>query len=126
MDFQKLYEPYVTKEAPLVTEQIKWLQKQGIPQHIIDQAMIKVYDEIERGKVFNAEGKHTSTWALWMYLQEIARGLQKKELEVYVKNLESFHENIRQKWNDDLNKLAELERKKWPLWKKILLLRITN
>jgi len=124
MDFQKLYEPYKTKDAPDVAEQLKWLLKQGIPQHIIDQAMIKVYDEIERGKGFDSTEKHSATWVLWMYLLKTAKEIHSQELDVYVKNLETFHGKLRSKWNEDLKVIADLNQKRWPLWKKILLFRV--
>ena len=111
MDFTKLYEPYATKEAPDITGQIKWLQKE-VPQHIVDQAMLSVYTEISNGKVFEADEKHTATWHLWMYSKEVAQELLKKELEVYVKHLETFHTTLSEKIDVEWGKLNK--------WQKII------
>jgi hypothetical protein len=109
MNFEELYKPYVTKDAPDITGQIKWLQKE-VPQHIVDQAMLSVYTEIQNGKTFEADEKHTATWHLWMYLQAMARELHKKELEVYVKHLESFHSTIADKIDSDWSKLSKTQK----------------
>ena len=106
MNFQELYEPYATKEAPNVSDQIKWLQKQGFPQNIIDQALLVVYTELEKGKIFVSD-KHSSAWNLWMYIKGIATDLQKQELEIYVKNLEEFHSNLSDKIDVEWNKLSK-------------------
>jgi hypothetical protein len=101
MDFAELYKPYVTKEAPGPEDQITWLMKNGLPQHIVDQAMLKVYEEIRQGKVFEADEIHTATWNFWMYLRDVGRELHKQELNVYVKHLESFHQNLQDQMDGD-------------------------
>jgi hypothetical protein len=111
MNFEELYKPYVTKDAPDITGQIKWLQKE-VPQHIVDQVMLSVYTEIANGKTFEADDKHTATWHLWMYLRDTARELHKKELEVYIKHLENFHATIADKIDSEWCKLSK--------WKKIV------
>lgn len=104
MNFQELYQPYATKEAPSVSEQIQWLLKQGIPQNIIDQALVLVYTEIEKGKTFpNAKD-------LWLYLKGIATDLQKKESEAYLKNLEKFQANLTDKIDLEWNKLTKWQK----------------
>jgi len=113
MDYNKLYEPYQTKEAPLVTDQVKWLQKNGFPQHIIDQSLVKVYDELDRGRKFEADEKHSATWHLWNYLREVARELHKVELEAYLKNLEAFQAKLRENWNEDLRAIARKNESWW-------------
>jgi urease accessory protein UreF len=114
MNFEELYKPYATKDAPDITGQIKWLQKE-VPQHIVDQAMLLVYTEISNGKTFEADEKHTATWHLWMYLQAVARELHKKELEVYVKHLETFHSTLSDKIDVEWKTLT-----KWQKIKQVL------
>lgn len=51
MDYDKLLEPYY--ENGRTTEgQVRWLQKKGFPDHIIEEAMSGLYLELDRGKHF--------------------------------------------------------------------------
>ena len=49
MDIEKLHEKFQDKDSPSIEGQVRWLQKQGFLQNHIDQAMIQVYGDIERG-----------------------------------------------------------------------------
>jgi hypothetical protein len=51
MDIKALHEPFSDNDSPTVEGQIRWLQKQGFAQHQIQQALIAVYSEIERGDI---------------------------------------------------------------------------
>jgi hypothetical protein len=99
MDFAKLIEPY--KENDRTPEgQIKWLLGKGILRDKVDQAMLIVYDELERGKVF--ESGHE----LDRYLLEITEGLVKVDLDESVKKLETFFNSLlathKDKWQEEL------------------------
>jgi len=50
MDIIKLHEDFKDDDSPSVEGQIRWLQKQGFLQNQIDQALITVYGDIERGE----------------------------------------------------------------------------
>ena len=109
MNFEELYKPYVTVEAPDVTGQIKWLLKE-FPQHIIYQAMLSVYTEVEKGKALSASKDHTATWHLWMYLKDVAQEMHKQELTLYVKHLESFHTKLAEKIDAEWNALSGVKK----------------
>jgi uncharacterized membrane-anchored protein YjiN (DUF445 family) len=95
MDIKKLLEPY-SEEGRTVDGQIKWLLGKGITRDHIDKAILTVYDEIERGKVF--ENGH----ALDRYLLEVAQKLHKAELDDSVKKLEDFFNSFKGQWTADL------------------------
>lgn len=50
MNFKQLHEQFKDNDSPSVEGQIRWLQKQGFAQHQIEQAMLTVYSELERGE----------------------------------------------------------------------------
>ena len=112
MDYEKLLEPY-KEGGRTLTGQITWLVKKGIPKAIIDQAMLYVYDELDRGAKF--DNGHDLDRALYTKATE----LMKSEAEDSLKKLQDFHQKLREKWGDDLSKM-----KKTPLWLKILTLGI--
>ncbi len=114
MDYKKLLEPY-SENGRTVEGQVTWLTKKGIAKTYIDQAMIFVYDEVDRGKVYS--NGHELDRALYDKAQE----LMKSDAEVNLKQLELFHDTLRKKWGEDLSKLLTMV-KKTPLWKKILTL----
>ena len=119
LNYQVLLKPY-SEDGRTPEGQIKWLAKKGIAQNVIDQAMLFVYDELSRGKVYK-DGHE-----LDRYLLGVAQSLVSNEIQATRENLERFHETLREAWNADLNKLVELDRKKWPLWKRILFFRLTK
>jgi len=111
MNFDKLIEPY-KEDGRTVQGQIKWLQSKGIPQDKIDQAILHVYDEIERGKI------HEHGHALDRYLLEVAQGFHHEELDAHAKRLENFFNAFKDRWRE------ELEAQKSPptrmtLWQRI-------
>ena len=112
MDFAKLCEPY--KENGRTPQgQIKWLTSKGIPKDKIDQAMLVVYDEIDRGKIF--ENGHEFD----RYLLETAQGLHKASLDDEVQKLQRFFDGFKSKWGEDLTKLAQSMNQKPRLMKRI-------
>ncbi len=95
MDFTKLLEPY-KEDGRTPQGQIKWLTSKQIPRDKIDQAILVVYDELERGKTFK-DGHE-----LDRYLLEVAQGLQKIGLDEEVKRLETFFNTFKDKWQEEL------------------------
>lgn len=51
MDIKLVHEQFKDNHSPSVEGQIRWLQKQGFAEHQIQQAMIAVYGDIERGEL---------------------------------------------------------------------------
>lgn len=110
MNFENLYAPYATKEAPNVGELIKWLLKNGIPQHIADQAMLSVFTAIQNGMEFKPSDKHSATWHLWTHTLKVARDFHDKELVVYVKKLEEFHSKLSEQIDAEWNTLSKWQK----------------
>jgi len=97
MDFEKLHEPYKDENSPSPELQVKWLRKFNIPDHVIDQAMISVYTEIEqKEKTFQTGAE------LNLYLKEIAKRLHTEELGAYIRHLEKFEAKLKKKWQQHL------------------------
>jgi len=93
MNLTELLAPYSEPQpdgTPLrtVEGQVKWLLSKSIPRSHIDQAVLSVYDEIERGKTF-ASGAD-----LDHYLLEVATHLHKVELTDSVVKLEAFFNQL--------------------------------
>lgn len=123
MDFTELHKPYEDNQSPSVAMQVKWLQGKGIPMDVIDKALLVVYDEVQRGKTFVAEGPLTAGGALDRYLLSVAQGMALKDAELHHKELSDFLLSMREKWNEDLRTLAKAEGKaamipvsKMPWW----------
>lgn len=51
MEMKVIHERFKDDDSPSVEGQIRWLQKQGFAQHHLEQALISVYGDIERGRV---------------------------------------------------------------------------
>jgi hypothetical protein len=83
MDMKALLEPYVENGRTL-EGQMKWLLSKGIPQNSADQAMLYIYDELDRGK------KHENGFELDRALLEKALDLHRNELINNVQKLEDF------------------------------------
>lgn len=111
MDFRKLHEPYKDEASPSVELQIRWLQKMGFPPHQIDQAMIMVYGEIERGEITFKTGTELN-----LYLKEVAVSLRKEELTAYVNKLQEFEKKLRDKHFEEFQ-----EKQKRPWYKRLFL-----
>jgi len=97
MDFEKLHEPYKDENSPSPELQVKWLRKFSIPDHVIDQAMITVYTEIEQKEKTFATGAELN-----LYLKDVAKRLHTEELSAYIRHLEKFEAKMRKKWASKL------------------------
>jgi uncharacterized membrane-anchored protein YjiN (DUF445 family) len=93
MDFDELIKPYSENDRT-VEMQVKWLLSKNIPRSFIDQALLVVYDEIERGKVF--ENGHE----LDRYLLQAAQDLYQAEVNDSVQKLQDFHNTLVQRHKD--------------------------
>jgi|GEM_PF-1447695 hypothetical protein len=94
MDLNKLIEPYSEDGARTIEAQVKWLLAKNIPRQHIDQAVLTVYDEIERGKVFVADATNSAGHLLDHELLRVAQELQRVELSDSVKKLEDFFNSL--------------------------------
>lgn len=130
MDMKVLHSRFSDKDSPSVEGQIRWLQKNNFPQHQIEQAMITVYSELERGKIpkrwtNGTEVKYLSSdsnylsaeWfsrpisggaELDQYLLEIAKRIRTEELTTLIRKMEQFEINMRKKWEAE-----QKQRKPW-------------
>jgi len=104
MDFKKLHEKYKDEASPSVELQIRWLQRIGFQPHQVDQALITVYGEIERGEKVFKNGSELN-----LYLKDVASKIRTEELNVYIVNLQAFEAKMRKKFQSEL-----------PWWKRIL------
>lgn len=103
MNYEKLLEPY--KENGRTAEgQVTWLLKKGLSKASIDQAMIEIYDGVERGQ------KYLTGHELDRALFDRASALAKADVIASLGQLEIFHQSLRDKWGDDLMKIAEAAR----------------
>jgi len=110
MDFKELHAQFKDEHSPSVEGQIRWLQKQGFTQAQIEQAMIDVYSEIERGEVTFNNG-----FELDQYLLERAKKIRTEELTMQIKRMEEFVSKIKQQAVEEYK--AQQEK---PWYKKIL------
>ncbi len=113
MNFKELHRKHADKDSPTVEGQIRWLQKQGFPQHQIDQGMITVYSEIER-----KEKDFKSGLELDQYLLDTCKKFRTDELTAYVAKLEEFEAGLKKKWEQEQKKQLEAQQKK-PWYKRI-------
>lgn len=95
MDFKSVLEPYADCDADgtprRTTEgQIKWLMRKGLPRAVIDQAILKVYNELQAGRVFKGDVNGTAGYYLDQYLLESAKEIQQAEVEKQARDLEAF------------------------------------
>jgi uncharacterized protein (DUF2132 family) len=108
MNIKELHERFKDDDSPSVEGQVRWLQKQGFAQHQIEQAMLKVYDEIDRGLV-TFEGDRKG-FRLDQYLLQTAKQIRTEELSQQIKSIEDFHARLKAQWEEDLRKK---QRKPW-------------
>jgi len=100
MDLAKLIEPYSENGARTIEAQVKWLLSKNIPRSHIDQAILTVYDEIERGRVFEGSATHSAGHFLDHELLRMAQALHQAELSESVKKLEDFFNSLMQRHRD--------------------------
>jgi hypothetical protein len=94
MELNKLIEPYSENGVRTIEAEIKWLMGKGIPRHHIDQAILTVFDEIERGKEFVADEANSAGHFLDHELLRVAQELHRAELADSVKKLEDFFNSL--------------------------------
>jgi len=111
MDYKELLRPY-SENGRTPEGQRLWLNKKGIPPATIEQAMIFVYDEMDRGKKFD------NGTELDHYLFAKAQEIMVAEAKIQISALEEFHQTLREKWGDDLQKMASVKVKPG-LWKRV-------
>jgi hypothetical protein len=96
MEFKKLLEPYSELDeqgSPKRTTegQIKWLSRRhGLPRDIVDKAILKVYQELEEGLLFDDAEGTTPGHKLDQYLLATAKQIQDENLTMQTQELEKF------------------------------------
>lgn len=110
MNIKALHEKYKDDASPSVELQIRWLKRIGFEPHQIDQAMLTVYSEIERGEKTFKNGSELN-----LYLKDTAAKIRTEELSAYITKLEGFETKLRKKIEDELN-----SRKKEPWYKRLV------
>ena len=102
MDFKNLLEPYCDLDASgspkrTIEGQIKWLTKRhGIERSAVDQAILKVFNELENGLKFEDDAESTAGHKLDQYLLNEAEDIQKSALDRQAKELELFMTTFKQ------------------------------
>lgn len=102
MEFKTLLEPYSDPDEKgeptrTIEGQIKWLERRyQIPRNIIDQAILKVYNELEEGLEFEATEIYTAGHELDHYLLKTAKDLQQEGLTKQAQELELFLSTFKQ------------------------------
>ena len=99
MNFKELHEKFKDDDSPSVEGQIRWLQKQGFAQHQIEQAMISVYTEIERG-----EATFNNGFELDQYLLNKAKLIRTGELTAQIAKMEQFVDKLKNQAIEDFKK----------------------
>jgi NH3-dependent NAD+ synthetase len=102
MDFKTLLEPYAEPNEHGVPKrtvegQIKWLTKRhGLPQDVVDKTILKVYNELESGLVFESDESGSSGHKLDRYLYETAKNMVDQSVKKQAKDLEEFMSKFKQ------------------------------
>jgi len=89
MDFKELLKPY-EENGRTIEGILKWLISKGVARNFIDQAILRVFGDMENGTTF-PDGN-----ALDQFLLKVARDLEKDDLVKQAKELESFMTNFKQ------------------------------
>jgi hypothetical protein len=106
MQFKTLLEPYAEDGLRTVEGQIKWLQTKNLPKVYIDKAILFVYDELDRGKIFD------NGHELDQYLLAKAKDLWDQEAKDSVTKLEDFFQQMKSKWKEDEDRLRKAHKGK--------------
>ena len=119
MDFKILLEPYAEPDAQgkptrTIEAQIKWLTKKGISRSIIDQAILKVFNQLETGMKFEGDAQATAGHKLDHYLLQTAQEIQHAELSKQAKELEAFMTTFKQSAVEEYVKAQ-----KGSVWKRV-------
>lgn len=101
-NFKTLLEPYAEPDEKGVPRRniegvIKWLgTRHGLPRDVIDRAILKVFNEMESGLVFEADEKESGGHKLDQYLLKTAQEVQKSDLSKQAAELEVFMTTFKQ------------------------------
>jgi len=108
MDIKNLLTPY-SENGRTIEGQIKWLLSKGIPQEHVDKAILAVYDEVDRGRVFKdgTELDHE--------LLRVAKGHHEKDVSQKASDLEAFFNRFKDKWAEEMQ--AQARPTRWQLLK---------
>jgi hypothetical protein len=96
MDFKTLLAPYsgVDKDGNpkrTVEGQIKWLtNRHHYPRDVVDKAILRVYNELEGGKVFEADENGSAGHNLDRYIFDVCKELVEANVTKQAKELEAF------------------------------------
>lgn len=93
MDIRKLHERFKDKDSPSPELQIRWLKRLGFEPHIIDQAMLNTYTDIDRGIRNFKSGSELNA-----YIRDMAIKVRDEELAAYINKLEQFEAKLKAKW----------------------------
>lgn len=106
MDIRKLHEPYKDQDSPSPELQVRWLKRLGFESHIIDQAMLNTYTDVERGiRTFKSGAE------LNAYIKDQAVRIRNDELSAYISKLEQFESKLKAKWEAERNERMALAAK---------------
>lgn len=98
MDIRKLHEPYKDQDSPSPELQVRWLKRLGFEGHVIDQAMLNTYTDIERGIKTFKNGAELNA-----YIRDQAVQTRNEELSAYITKLEQFEAKLKAKWEAERN-----------------------
>ena len=123
MDIKALHEKFKDNDSPSVEGQIRWLHNQGFTQDQIDQAIIAVYFDIERGIVPNkwvrgnevvyllpTDPRPNENWSgepitkgfdLDQYLLKVSKEIRTKELSDKVAAIGVQVSKMKAQWESD-------------------------
>ncbi len=102
MDFKTLLEPYCEPDdagnpTRTIEGQIRWLIKRhALPKDVVDKTILKVYNEIENGLIFEANENGSAGHNLDRYLYETAKDMVDQSVKKQAKDLEEFMAKFKQ------------------------------
>jgi len=102
MDFKTLLGPYAEPDKDgnptrTVEGQIKWLiNRHRLPQDVVDKTILKVYNELESGRVFEADESGSAGHNLDRYLYETAKEMLDQNVTRQAQELEKFMSQFKQ------------------------------
>lgn len=79
MTFAELYKPYVNSKTTHPSDIVRWLEREGFSNKVIEKAMEKVKDDLTNGMEFKGDERRPAAWFLWIYVRDVARKLRAEE-----------------------------------------------
>jgi len=85
LNYDELIKPYEDPTPPGTTKRTPggqriWLRRHGIPDQIIEEAMVAVYTELAAGRVFEGTEHHPAGYYLDRYLLQTAHEIMNGKL----------------------------------------------